>query len=133
MFHLTDIFRKLLTDSFTALFLRKSLLERRNIPRSFAFLFYVVINSTLCFKSSLSSFLDTSPLSANNFLKRSLVRCFITFRLRSSALPGVRQKLKTFPQSLITRWSSFRFSQCLERLCAAVYCGCRIYPMLWSQ
>lgn len=98
-------FRKSFTDSITARLRRKSLSVRCSIPGCLAFFFCLVINSTPFSRSSTNSFLETYPLSANNFPKRSFVRNFMTFLLRSSTLPGVRQKLRISPRSLMARWS----------------------------
>lgn len=98
-------FKKSLTDSIMARFLNKSLSVRHNMLGFLAFFFCFVISSTPFSNNSANNFLDTYPLSANSFPKRLFVRCFMTFWLRSSTLPGVRQKLRISPQSFMTRWS----------------------------
>ena len=96
-------FKKSLTDSIMARFLKKSRSAKRIIPCFFAFLFCLVISSTSRSRSSSNRFLETYPLSANTFPKISFVRYFMTFQLRSSTLPGVRHKFGSSPRSLITR------------------------------
>lgn len=47
----------------------------------------------------------THTLICKQFSERFFVRCSITFWLRPSTLPDVRQKFNISPRSLMTRWN----------------------------